>query len=244
MLDHTAGCILNKKKMKKLLLIFFAVSLHAGETNIYQSITKRNAFELTSEPPRPILPPVSEILRPSVFLTGITRFNGIRKIHLVLRKAGEPDKFVSLAINEKQHNVELKKIYKNSALISNNESEQLMSFKNNGLPTIITKPQSIKKESSSKYSKDKKESSKKETKRTTSSPPKPHVVQVPSRRPKIDPRIIEKGLEYLSRSEDSEKKEYIMKRLESLQSGQSTIKSDIDKNERRRQYDEQRKRNK
>ena len=230
--------------MKKLLLIFFAVSLHAGETNIYQSITKRNAFELTSETPRPILPPVSEILRPSVFLTGITRFNGIRKIHLVLRKAGEPDKFVSLAINEKQHNVELKKIYKNSALISNNESEQLMSFKNNGLPTIITKPQSIKKESSSKYSKDKKESSKKETKRTTSSPPKPHVAQVPSRRPKIDPRIIEKGLEYLSRSEDSEKKEYIMKRLESLQSGQSTIKSDIDKNERRRQYDEQRKRNK
>jgi len=145
--DHTVGCILSKKKMKKLLLIFFAVSLHAGETNIYQSITKRNAFELTSETPRPILPPVSEILRPSVFLTGITRFNGIRKIHLVLRKAGEPDKFVSLAINEKQHNVELKKIYKNSALISNNESEQLMSFKNNGLPTIITKPQSIKKES-------------------------------------------------------------------------------------------------
>ena len=161
--DHTVGCILSKKKMKKLLLIFFAVSLHAGETNIYQSITKRNAFELTSEPRRHILPPVSE------FLTGITRFNGIRKIHLVLRKAGEPDKFVSLAINEKQHNVELKKIYKNSALISNNESEQLMSFKNNGLPTIITKPQSIKKESSSKYSKDKKESSKKETKRTTSS---------------------------------------------------------------------------
>ena len=34
-----------------------------------------------------------------------------------------------------------------------------------------------------------------------------------------------------------------MKRLESLQSGQSTIKSDIDKNERRRQYDEWRKRN-
>ena len=146
--------------------------------------------------------------------------------------------------NEKQHNVELKKIYKNSALISNNGSEQLMSFKNNGLPIIVTKPQLTKKESSSKYSKDKKENSKKETKRTASNSPKPHVVQVPSRRPKIDPRIIEKGLEYLSRSEDSEKKEYIMKRLESLQSGQSIIKSDIDKNERRRQYDEWRKREK
>lgn len=230
--------------MKKLLLIFFSASLHAGETNTYQSITKRNAFELTSEAPKPILPPVSEILRPSVFLTGITRFNGIRKIHLVLRKTGHPDKFVSLAINEKQHSVELKKIYKNSALISNNGSEQLMSFKNNGLPTIVTKPQLTKKESSSKHPKDKKENSKKETKRTASNSPKPHVVQVPSRRPKIDPRIIEKGLEYLSRSEDSEKKEYIMKRLESLQSGQSIIKSDIDKNDRRRQYDEWRKREK
>ena len=230
--------------MKKLLLIFFAVSLHAGETNIYQSIIKRNAFELTSEAPRPILPPVSEILKPSVFLTGITRFNGIRKIHLVLRKVGGPDKFVSLATNEKQHNVELKKIYKNSALISNNGNEQLMSFENNGLPTIITKPQPTKKEPSSKYSRDKKGSSKKEEKKPTPTSPKPHVVQVPSRRPKIDPRIIEKGLEYLSRTEDNEKRDYVMKRLESLQSGQSIIKSDIDKNERRRQYDEWRKREK
>ena len=228
------------------VIIFSGILAHlyGEETNRYQIISKRNAFELMSETPKPILPPVSEILRPSVFLTGITRFNGIRKIHLVLRKAGEPDKFVSLAINEKQYNVELKKIYKNSVLISNNGDKQLMSFKNNGLPTIITKPQPAKKESSSKYSKDKKESGKKETKRTAPNPPKPHVVQVPSRRPKIDPRIIEKGLEYLSRSEDSEKKEYIMKRLESLQSGQSIIKSDIDKNERRRQYDEWRKREK
>jgi type II secretory pathway component PulC len=230
--------------MKKLLLIFFAVSLHAGEANIYQSITKRNAFELTSDPPRPILPPVSEILNPSVFLTGVTRFNGIGKIHLVLRKAGEPDKFVSLAINEKQYNVELKKIYKNSALISNNGNEQLMSFKNNGLPTIVTKPQPTKKETSSKYSRDKKGSSKKEEKKSTSTSTKPHIVQVPSRRPKIDPRIIEKSLEYLSKTEDSEKRDYVMKRLESLQSGQGTIKSDIDRNERRRQYDEWRKKDK
>ena len=230
--------------MKKLLLMFFAVNLYAEETNLYQSITKRNAFELTSETPSLILPPASEILRPSVFLTGITRFNGIRKIHLVLRKAGHPDKFVSLAINEKQYNVELKKIYKNSALISNNGSEQLMSFESNSLPTIITKPQPAKKESSSKYSRDKKGSSKKEEKKSTPTSPKPHVVQVPSRRPKIDPRIIEKGLEYLSRTEDSEKRDYVMKRLESLQSGQSIIKSDIDKNERRRQYDEWRKRDK
>ena len=219
--------------------------LNSEETNKYQQITKRNAFELVGEAPKPALPPVSEILKPNVFLTGITRFNGNQKIHLVLRKAGEPDKFVSLATNEKQYNIELKKIYKNSALISSNGNEQLMSFENNGLPTIITKPQSAKKEPSSKYSRDRKENGgKKEEKKSAPTPPKPHVVQVPSRGPKVDPRIIEKGLEYLSRTEDSEKKEYIMKRLESLQSGQSIIKSDIDKNERRRQYDEWRKRDK
>lgn len=230
------------------VIIFSGILAHlyGEETNRYQIISKRNAFELMSETPKPILPPVSEILRPSVFLTGITRFNGIRKIHLVLRKAGEPDKFVSLAINEKQYNVELKKIYKNSALIYNNGNEQFMSFENNGLPTVVTKPQPqpTKKETSSKYFRDKKGSSKKEEKKSIPTSLKPHVVQVPSRRSKIDPRIIEKGLEYLSRTEDSEKKEYIMKRLESLQSGQSTIKSDIDKNERRRQYDDRRKREK
>ena len=229
------------------IIVFFAIFTHlySEETNEYQRISQRNAFELTTEIPKPILPPVSEILKPNVFLTGMTRFNGIKKIHLVLRKTGEPDKFVSLAVNEKQHNIELKKIYINSALISDNGNERLMSFELNGLPTIITKPQPTKKEPSSRYSRDRRESStKKEEKRPAPTSPKPNIVQVPSRRPKIDPRIIEKGLEYLSRTEDSEKKEYIMKRLESLQSGQSTIKSDIDRNERRRQYDEWRKRDK
>jgi hypothetical protein len=57
----------------------------------------------------------------------------------------------------------------------------------------------------------------------------------------VSPKIIEKGLEYLSRMEDGEKKEALLKRMESLQSGQYQIKSDIDRNERRRQYDEWRK---
>ena len=125
--------------MKKLILLFFAVSLQAGETNVYESIVKRNAFELTAERAIPILPPAAEILKPNVYLTGLTHFRGVRKVHLVLRHAGEPDKFISLATNEKQYNIELKKINKNSALISNNGSEELMSFENNGLPTIVTK---------------------------------------------------------------------------------------------------------
>ena len=227
--------------MKKLLLIFFVVSLRAEETNLYQSISKRNAFNLTNEPAKAfVLPPITQITRSNVFLTGITRLNGDRKVHLVLKNAGQPDKFISLATNEKQYEVELKKIYKNSALISNNGSRQLMSFKNNGLPTIIQKLPTIKKTSSSKDKKEEKKSSK--TTKLVS--PSPNVVKVPSRRPKVDPRIIQKGLEYIDRIEDKEKKEYILKRLERLQSGQDSIKRDVKDNEIRRQYDERRKRDK
>ena len=229
--------------MKRLLPLLFAVSAFA-ESNLYDGITERNAFELTAELTRPILPPASEILKPALYLTGLTHFRGIRKVHLVLRKSGEPDKFVSLAINEKQYNVELKKINKNSALVSNNGREELMSFENNGLPTMVTKApvKKVLMERSSSRSSRGKESSKKEEKKSAPAPAKAHIVQVPSRKPQIDPRIVEKGLEYISRIDDQEKKEYIMKRLESLQSGQYKIKSDIDQNERRRQYDEWRKR--
>lgn len=234
--------------MKKLILIFFAVSLQAGETNVYESIVKRNAFDLTAEVLKPILPPITDILRPTVYLTGLTHFRGVRKAHLVLRRAGELDKFISLAIDEEQYNVELKKINKDSVLISNNGSEELMSFKNNGLPTIVTKAPTKKvsmDRSSSKSSRGR-ESSKKEEKKSTPAPAGPSVVKVPSRNKGItDPRMqkaMERGLEYLNKMEDGERKDYLLKRIESLQSGQYQIKSDIDQNERRRQYDEWRKR--
>ena len=152
--------------MKKLILFFFAVSLQAGETNIYESIVKRNAFDLTAELPTPVLPPAAEILKSNVYLTGLTHFKGVRKVHLVLRRAGEPDKFVSLAIDGKQYDIELKKISNNTVLISNNGQDELLSFENNGLPTIITKAAPPKKESSSsRYSRDRRESSKKEEKK-------------------------------------------------------------------------------
>ena len=67
------------------------------------------------------------------------------------------------------------------------------------------------------------------------------MIKVPSRRPKIDPKIIQKGLEYIDRIDDKEKREYILKRLEGLQSGQSSLNRKIDTNERRRQYDERKK---
>jgi len=211
--------------MKKILLLFLAFVFNAyGGTNEnpYQKITERNAFELTDKEPAPPLPPAKKILAPSIFLTGITRWKETQKVHLVLRKTGEPDKFVSLMTNEKQYNIELKKILLDSAIISSDGDDQLLSFEKNSLPTIITKPAATKRSSSSsRYSRDRREdSNKKEEKKSSPQPPKPQVVTVPSRKSQVDPRIIEKGLEYLSKMEDGEKRDYLLKRMESLQSGE------------------------
>ena len=213
--------------MKKLLLLitFFVVSVSAQEAKQYQLITKRNAFELMSEAPKPILPPVSQILRPNIFLTGITRFNKVRKIHLVLRNSGQPDKFISLAINEKQYNIELKNIYKNSALVLNNGNQQLVSFESNALPTIVKKPAPTKESpsksrSSSRDKKDEKKESKSQKPPTSAGP---NIVKVPSRNRGItDPRMqkaMERGLEYISKIEDPKKKEEMLERIEKFQRG-------------------------
>jgi len=224
--------------MKKLILILFTVSLHAGETNTYNNIVTRNAFNLTSKAPTPLLPPVSEILAPSVFMTGITRWNGTNKVHLVLRGVGQSDKFVSLGVNERQYNIEVKNILKDSALISSNGNLQLLNFKANRLPSIITKAPTTKKTSlSSRYSRDRKEESKSNKDNKNPTPPSANVVKVPSRRPVVDPRVIEKSLEYLAKTENDDKREYVLQRLERLQNGQENIDRKIDHNEMRRQYD-------
>ncbi|HIB43864.1 MAG TPA: hypothetical protein EYO37_07860 [Nitrospina sp.] len=124
----------------KPILILLALALSAyAEENPYEAITERNAFDLTDKKPTPTLPPVKKILAPSVFLTGITRIDGIKKVHFVLRKTGDPDKFVSLATDEKQYNIELKEILEYSAYISNNGETTLLSFEKNSLPTMVTK---------------------------------------------------------------------------------------------------------
>lgn len=123
-----------------LLLIVGCISLGGGETNIYQGIIKRNAFGLTASLPVPTLPSATNILSPSVFLTGISRLNGVRKVHLVLKKSGELNKYVSLATDQKQYNIKLNKIFNYSVEITNNGVPTLLSFEKNGLPTTITKP--------------------------------------------------------------------------------------------------------
>ena len=223
--------------MKRLLPLLFAASVFA-EGNQYQSISNRNAFDLMPDQPKPLLPPVQETLKPSLYLTGLTRLNGVRKAHLVLKRAGEPDKFLSLTLNNMEDGIQLKKILSGSALVLNNGQQQVVSFDNNRLPTVITKPTSPAKATVIK--KDKKDDKSKKT----PAPPAPSVIKVPSRSRGItDPRMqkaMERGLEYLNKMEDGDRKDYLLKRIESLQSGQYQIKSDIDNNEKHRQYDERR----
>ena len=149
--------VCNNFKMIKSILILLALALSAYAENPYETITERNAFNLTDKEPTLALPPVKKILAPSVFLTGITNIGGIKKVYLVLRKAGDPDKFVSLATNENQYNIELKKILNDSAYISNNGETNLLNFKTNSLPTMITKaPPKLMSRSSSSKDKDSK----------------------------------------------------------------------------------------
>ena len=176
--------------MKKILSLFLAFVFNAyGGTNEnpYQKITERNAFELTDKEPAPPLPPAEKILAPNIFLTGISRWKGTNKVHLVLRKTGEPDKFISLGVNEKQYDIELKKILRDAVLVSTDGNNKLLSFENNGLPTIITKPATAKRSpSSSRYSRDRREdSNKKEEKKISPRILKPQIVTVPSRKPQV-----------------------------------------------------------
>ena len=226
----------------RLFLFLVGASTLFAE-NPYQVISERNAFNLTVENTQPILPPVSTILGPDfdIFLTGTATRNQVKNAYFALKFKGELDyHYISLKIGEKQKGIELLEVSKDSVLIVNNDSKQYLTFKINSFPTVVLKVPSVK--SPSRSSKSSKSSSKDFRKAAPTPPtPRPQIVTVPSRRPQTDPRIIEKGLEYLSKTEDNEKREYLLKRLESLQSGQRKIKSDIDGNERRRQYDEWRK---
>tara|TARA_R100000458_G_C8251227_1_gene228129 strand:- start:1042 stop:1431 length:390 start_codon:yes stop_codon:yes gene_type:complete len=119
--------------------------------------------------------------------------------------------------------------------VDNNGTVELLSFDTHKIPTVVTLPALKVTPTVVK----KKDSKGKEVKITPVTPTA-SVVKVPSRKPKIDPRIIQKGIEYLDKVEDKEKREYILERLERLQSGQYNLDRKIDTNERRRQYDERR----
>ena len=233
--------------MKKTVFLFFCIfgsflsSVWADSS--YEGIVQRNAFDLTSEKKIPILPPIATLSLADVYLTGIARKDKIYTAYMVIKDKTQ-NKFLGLGQGEKKDGVEVMKIMKDTVFISYNGILQELTFKQNSLPSFVAKAttkQNTKEKREERGERGRSSSSSQRASKAPSRPSGPQVVTVPSRRPQIDPRIIEKGLEYLSKTEDNEKREYLLKRLESLQSGQSKIKSDIDSNERRRQYDEWRK---
>tara|TARA_Y100000310_G_scaffold165104_1_gene164850 strand:+ start:2716 stop:3420 length:705 start_codon:yes stop_codon:yes gene_type:complete len=228
--------------MKYVFFIFLSILTVFGE-NSYHGIVERNAFELTSEKPTQILPPVATLPLADVYLTGIARKDKIYTAYMVIKDKTQ-NKFLGLRAGEKKDGVEVMKIMKDTVFISYNGILQELTFKQNGFPSFVAKvasKQNTKDKREERGERGRSSSSSQRASKAPSRPSGPQVVRVPSRRSQIDPRIIEKGLEYLSKTEDNEKREYLLKRLESLQSGQHKIKSDIDTNERRRQYDEWRK---
>ena len=180
--------------------------------------------------PPPLQPPVK------LHLTGIMKYQGLTNVFLYSKDL--PKRFLTL--NHKRpvdSGIELLSVKGSRVKIINNGISENLSFETHRLPTVMgpapvfNRPTVIKKDSKDDKNKNK------ESKPTA---PRASVVKVPSRQPKIDPRILQRGLEYIDRIDDKEKREYILKRLEGLQNGQSSLNRKIDTNERRRQYDERR----
>ena len=217
----------------KYLIILLILTASVNAESKYDQIHKRNAFALLDKAPskvevRPSLvkPPVK------LNLTGIVTRRGITNVYLFSKDI--PKRYLNLSTKRRSDSgITLLSVEKGLVEIDNNGVREMLSFDTHKLPSIITLP-ALKTTPTIIKKKDDKSKEVKIMPQT----PKANVVTVPSRRPKIDPRIIQRGLEYLDKVEDKEKREYILQRLEKLQSGQQNLDRKIDSNERRRQYDE------
>tara|TARA_R100000008_G_C3587465_1_gene173668 strand:+ start:7151 stop:7819 length:669 start_codon:yes stop_codon:yes gene_type:complete len=217
--------------MKKIIILLMLVTTVYGQ-NKYEVINKRNAFSLVGEE----LPRVEAVLPPKqppikLYLTGIMKYQGLTNVFLYSKDL--PKRFLTLNRKRPSDNgIELLSVKGSQVKVMNQGVLENLSFETHRVPTVFgpapvfNRPTVIKKDKGSKSTK------------ASPSVPAASVVKVPSRRPKVDPRIIEKSLEYLNKVEDKEKREYLLERLEKLQSGQNNLDRKIDVNERRRQYDE------
>ena len=222
--------------MKKLLLPLLLASSVSAEQRNYDAITDRNAFSLLDKPPAKVeLPKLLEKPPIKLNLTGIITRRGVTNVYMFSKDV--PKRFLTLSSKRRTDSgVTLLSVERGLVKVDNNGVTELLSFDTHKLPSIVTLPKLNTKPTIIKKKDDKRELVKIAAPAPTT--PKPNVITVPSRRPKIDPKIIQKGLEYIDRIDDKEKREYILQRLERLQSGQDKLDRKIDSNERRRQYDE------
>ena len=133
-----------------LAVTVLGVFLSSAETvqsieNPYLTISKRNAFNLTGEPPpgpkTAPEPPKSEDIK----LTGIYRHEGVERAALALidtkKKAAEPPKYLQLAAGEKKDGIEIVSIDKATGKVTIKEFGELrgLSFKEDGFKTSVSK---------------------------------------------------------------------------------------------------------
>ena len=126
--------------------------------NPYLTISKRNAFNLTSEPPpgpkTAPEPPKSEDIK----LTGIYLHEGVERAALALidtKKKAEPPNYLQLAAGEKKDGIEIVSIDKATGKVTIREFGELrsLSFEEDAFKTSMTKaPRTSSKSSSSKSS--------------------------------------------------------------------------------------------
>ena len=233
-MPRISKCPILLRTMKILLFILLAPALYA-QTTRYDQIVERNAFSLLDKPPAKVeLPKFLEKPPVKLNLTGIITRRGVTSVYLFSKDI--PKRFLTLSTKRRTDSgVTLLTVEKGLVEVNNNGVTELLSFESHKLPSVITLPKLNAKPTVVNKKDDKGKSTK-----AVPANPKANIVTVPSRRPKVDPRIIQKGLEYIDKIEDNEKREYILQRLERLQSGQEKIDRKIDNNERKRQYDERR----
>lgn len=231
-------CSILLRTMKKIIILFLFVTAVYGQDK-YRSITERNAFSLVDEK-LPQVEAALPLLQPPVklHLTGIMKYQGLTNVFLYSKDL--PKRFLTL--NHKKpadSGVELLSVKGSQVKIINNGVTENLSFETHRLPTVMgpapvfNRPTVVKKDSKDdkNRNKDKK----------AAPAPRPSVVKVPSRsRGTTDPRMqqmMERGLEYLNRIDDPEKKEAMLERLEKFQRG------DYDKEikDRMKRYEEYRK---
>ena len=222
--------------MKKILLSFILAGSVYAEQRDYSGITNRNAFGLAYDTPvKVVTPPLLSKPPMELKLTGIITRRGVTTVYMVSKDVAK--KYLTVSTKQRTDSgVSLLSVTNGLVKVDNNGTIETLSFATHKLPTIVTLPALKVTPTVIKKKDDKRELVKIAAPAPTT--PKPNVITVPSRRPKVDPRIIQKGLEYIDKIDDKEKKEYIHQRLERLQSGQEKIDRKIETNERRRQYDE------
>jgi len=203
-----------------VLAFFVYATTLKGDKNPFEEINKRNAFALLDKLPVEVKPE-DYVTAPAMklYLTGIINYQNITNVFLYSKDL--PKRFITLNYRKPSDSgVTLIGVSNGLVEVNNNGVLELLSFNTHKLPNIIgpmpvgNRPTVVKKESSrSRSSRDR------ESKKPIVVAPTPNVVKVPSRRPQVDPRIIEKSLEYISKMDDGDKREALLKRIESLQSG-------------------------